>query len=163
MTTEWITRLADDERKRDALRTSEVEAATRKADLANRIGRRLIDELRTTVTHDLDAFRSEFPGDRARDVTFESAQEGGFVVRKPGPPAASLSIAPQRDAAAVACSYSFTSDNGLPARHDRFELVFVAFGDDGARFRHTTSGLVFATAEALSEDPLTPVFTGRPR
>ena len=87
MTAEWITRLADDERKRDAVRTSEVEAATRKADLANRLGRRLIDELRATVTHDLDVFRSEFPGDRARDVTFENAARRrirGSQARSPG-------------------------------------------------------------------------------
>jgi hypothetical protein len=163
MTTEWITRLADDERKRDALRSSERDAATRKADLANRLGRRMIDELGATVTHDLDAFRREFPDDRAREVSFEGEGEGGFVVRKPGHPAVSLSVAPRWDVASVCCRYCFTSDNGLPARQDRFDLVFIAYGDDAARFRHESSGQVFAALGSLSEYLLTPVFTGRPR
>jgi hypothetical protein len=163
MTTGWITRLADEERKRDALRSSERDAETRKADLANRLGRRLIDELGATVTHDLDVFRGEFPDDRGREVIFESEAEGGFVVRKPAHPAVSLSVAPRWDVGSVCCRYCFTSDNGLPARHDRFDLVFVAYGDDTARFRHDGSGQVFAALDALSEYLLTPVFTGRPR
>ena len=163
MTTEWITRLADDERKRDAVRSGQREAAARKADLVHRLGRQLIDDLRAIVTHDLDVFRSEFPGDRARGVIFESEAEGGFVVRKPGPPAASLTVAPRWDLAAVGCRYSFTSDNGLPARHDAFELVLVPYGDDTARFKHDGAGLVFTTAGTLSEYLLTPVLTGRPR
>jgi hypothetical protein len=163
MPNEWIIRLADNERTRDAVRSSEREAAVRKADLANRLGRRLNDELRATVTRDLDVFRHEFPDDRAREVIFESEAEGGFVVRKPGHPAVSLSVAPRWDVGSVCCRYSFTSDNGLPARHDRFDLVFVAYGDDTARFRHESSGQVFAALDALSEYLLTPVFTGRPR
>jgi hypothetical protein len=162
MTTEWIARLADDERKRDALRLSERDAATRKADLANRLGRRLIEELGATVAHDLDVFRREFPGDRAREVSFEGEAEGGFVVRKPGYPAVSLSVAPRWDVASVSCRYCFTSDNGLPPRHDRFDLAFVPYGD-AARLRHDGSGQVFATVDALAEYLLTPVFTGRPR
>jgi hypothetical protein len=163
MTTEWIARLADDERKRDALRLREKEAATRKADLANRLGRRLIEELAAMVTHDLDVFRSEFPDDRAREVIFEGDEaEGGFVVRKPGYPAVSLSVVPRWDAASVSCRYCFASDNGLPPRHDRFDLAFVPYGD-ATRLRHDGSGQVFATLDALAEYLLTPVFTGRPR
>jgi hypothetical protein len=159
----WITRLADDERKRDALRSSEVEAAARKTDLVRRHGRGLIDELRATIAQDIDAFRHEFPGDPARDVIIDSEAEGGFAVRKPGYPSVSLSVAPRWDVAAVGCCYRFTSNDGLPAREDRFELVFAPHRDDAAQFKHHGSGQVFATAETLSEYLLTPVFTGRPR
>ncbi len=61
---DWIKRIADDERKRDTVRVREDELAARKADLVRRNGRRLIDELRATVTRDVDAFRDEFVGDR---------------------------------------------------------------------------------------------------
>jgi hypothetical protein len=40
---EWIKRIADDERRRDAVRLKEEEVAARKADLVRRNGRRLID------------------------------------------------------------------------------------------------------------------------
>jgi hypothetical protein len=162
MTREWITRLAGDERKRDAVRSGEVEAAARKADLAKRHGRRLIDELRSTITHDLDVFRREFPSDRAREVILDAEEEGGFGIRKTGRPAVSLSVVPRWDAASVSCHYTFTSEGGLPARHDRFDLVFAPSGDDAARFKHDGSGHVFST-DALSEYLLTPVLTGRPR
>ena len=66
MVADWIKRLVDDERERDAVRAREEEAAARKADLVRLNGRRLIDELRATVTRDVEAFRNEFPGDRAR-------------------------------------------------------------------------------------------------
>ena len=163
MTNEWIARLAEDERKRDALRSSELDAAARKTDLVRRHGRGLIDSLRTTITQDVDAFRHEFPGDEARDVTVAGEAEGGFAVRRPGSPSVSLSVAPRWDVAAVGCSYRFASSNGLPAREDRFELVFAPHGEDAAQFKHHISGQIFATAEALSEYLLTPVFTGRPR
>ena len=65
---EWIKRIADDERKRDAVRTGQKEQAARKADLVRLHGRRLIDELRTTVTRDVEAFRDEFPRDAAREI-----------------------------------------------------------------------------------------------
>lgn len=85
---DWIKRLVDDERKRDAVRAQEEEAATRKADLVRVHGRRLIEELRATVTRDVEAFRNEFAGDPGRDIVFEDAEpEGGFVVRKPESPA----------------------------------------------------------------------------
>ena len=87
---DWIKRLVDEERKRDAVRVREEEEAGRKADFVRVHGRRLIDELRATVTRDVKAFRDEFPGDRARDIVLEATEpEGGFVVRKPESPAVS--------------------------------------------------------------------------
>src|SRR5712692_3176066 len=78
---DWIKRIADDERKRDAVRVREEETAARKADLVRLNGRRLIDELRATVTRDVKAFREEFPGDRVRDIVLETMDaDGGFVV-----------------------------------------------------------------------------------
>ena len=163
ITHEWITRLADDERKRDAVRSSEVAAAERKAALVQRHGRTLVDGLRAAVTADIDAFRAQFPGDAARDVTIEGGADGGFLVRKPGYAVVSLSVAPRWAAASVDCHYRLSTADGLPAREDRFSLVFVADGGDSAQFKHLESGLLFADANALSEYLLTPVFTGRTR
>ena len=159
---DWIKRLVDDERKRDAVRVREEEAAARKADLIRVHGRRLIDELRATVTRDVEALRDEFAGDRTRDIVLEATEpEGGFVVRKPGCPAVSLTVAPHLEAAAMGCHYRFTLTNGLPPREDRFELVFA--GDEGPalQIKHHGRGQVFATADALSEFLLVPIFTGR--
>jgi hypothetical protein len=161
---DWIKRIADDERKRDAVRVREEETATRKADLVRLNGRRLIDELRATVTRDVEAFRNEFPGDRARDIVLEIMEpDGGFMVRRPAAPAVSLTVAPHLDAEAMGCHYRFTSMSGMPPREDRFELVFA--GDEGPalQLKHHDTGQVFATADALSEFLLVPVFTGRPR
>jgi hypothetical protein len=161
---DWIKRLVDDERKRDAVRVRAEEAAARKADLVRVLGRRLIDELRTTVTRDVEAFRDEFAGDRARDIVLEATEpEGGFVVRKPAAPAVSLTVAPHLEAAAIACHYRFTPTNGLPPREDRLELVFAGDGGETLQMKHPGTGQVFATADALSEFLLVPVFTGRPR
>src|SRR2546425_11727293 len=60
---DWIKRVADDERRRDALRVREDEMAARKADLVRRNGARLIDELRAMVTRDVEAFRDAFTAD----------------------------------------------------------------------------------------------------
>src|SRR6266540_468859 len=106
---DWIKRIADDERTRDAVRAKEDEIAARKADLVRRNGRRLIDELRATVTRDVEAFRDEFAGDPARDILVEAtASDGGFVVRKPAPGGTSLTVTPNLDAAAMVCHYRFT-------------------------------------------------------
>jgi len=87
---DWIKRIADDERRRDTVRVRDDEMAARKADLVRRNGRRLLDELRAAVTRDVEAFRDEFVGDRARDIVVEAiAPDGGFVVRKPTPAATS--------------------------------------------------------------------------
>jgi hypothetical protein len=160
---EWIKRIADEERKRDAVRAKEEETAARKSDLVRLNGRRLIDELRTTITRDLEAFRSEFPGDPARDVTLETTESGGFVVRKLASPAVVLTVTPNLDAAAMACHFRFTLRNNLPPREDRIELVFAGDGAETLQVRHQGTGQVFATAEALSEFLLVPVLTGRPR
>ena len=164
MVADWIKRLVDEERRRDALRVREKEEAARKGDLVRIHGRRLIDELRATVTRDVEGFRNEFPGYRARDIVLEAAEpEGGFVVRKPGSPGASLTVAPRLEAAAMGCHYRFTLTNGMPPREDRFELVFADDGGEPLQMKHHGTGQVFATADALSEFLLVPVFTGRPR
>ncbi len=164
MVADWIKRIADNERKRDAVRVREEETAARKADLVRLNGRRLVDELRATVTRDVEAFREEFAGDRVRDIVLETMEpDGGFVIRKPAAPAVSLTVAPHLDVAAIGCHYQFTLTNGMPPREDRLELVFT--GDEGPalQIKHHRTGQVFATADALSEFLLVPVFTGRPR
>ena len=116
---DWIKRIADDERRRDSVRVKEDETAARKADLVLRNGRRLLDELRATVTRDVDAFRAEFAGDRARDFVVDAtAPDGGFAVRKPAPAAVSLTVAPNLEPASMVCHYRFTLPNGLPRRRD---------------------------------------------
>lgn len=161
---DWIKRIADDERRRDTVRVREDEMAARKADVVRRNGRRLVDELRTTVTRDVEAFRGEFAGDRARDIVVEVAPfDGGFVVRKPAPAAVSLTITPNLDAAAMVCHYRFTVTDGLPPREDRFDVMFAGDGSEALLMKHQGTGQVFATADALSEFLLGPVFTGRPR
>jgi len=161
---DWIKRLVDDERERDAVRAREEEAAARKADLVRVHGRRLIEELRATVTRDVEAFRNAFAGDPGRDIVFENAEpEGGFVVRKPESPAVSLTVAPHLEAAAMGCHYRFTSTSGLPPREQRFELVFAGVEGETMQMKHHETGQVFTTADALSEFLLVPVFTGRPR
>ncbi len=161
---EWIKRIADDERRRDAIRVREEDAAARKTDLVRRNGRRLIDELRATVTRDIEAFREEFAGDHARDIVLEATEPGGgFVVRKVASPAVVLTVAPDMEAAAMGCHYRFTLRNGLPPREDRLELVLTGEGGEILQVKHQGTGQVFATADALSEFLLMPVFTGRPR
>ena len=161
---DWIKRIAEDERKRDALRVKEDETAARKADLVRRHGRQLIDELRATVTLDVEAFRDEFVGDRARDIVVEAIETGGgFVVRKPAPAATSLTVTPNLVAAALACHYRFTATNGLPPREDRIDVIFAGDGAETLQMKHHGTGQVFATTGALSEFLLVPVLTGRPR
>jgi hypothetical protein len=161
---DWIKRVADDERRRDTVRVRDDETAARKADLVRRNGQRLISELRATVTRDVDAFRNEFAGDAARDVAVDATSpDGGFVVRKPAPAAASLTVTPNLETAAIVCHYRFTLANGLPPREDRIDVMSA--GDEGEMLqtKHHGTGQVFATADALSEFLLVPVLTGRPR
>ena len=161
---DWIKRIADDERRRDTVRAREDEMAARKADLVRQNGRRLIDELRATMTRDAEAFRDEFAGDRARDVVVEATvPDGGFVVRKPAPAAVSLTITPNLEAATMVCHYRFTLTNGLPPREDRIDVMFAGNGGGTLQMKHHGTGQVFATADALSEFLLVPVLTGRPR
>lgn len=160
---DWIKRIADDERRRDAARRMEDETAARKADLVGRNGQRLIDELRATVVRDVDAFRSEFPGDPAREVVVDAAPDGGFVVRKAASAAVSLTVTPNFIAAVTVCTYRFVVINGMPPREDRFDVLFTGEGTDTLQMKHRGTGQVFTTADALSEYLLVPVLTGRPR
>ena len=100
----------------------------------------------------------------ARDIVLEATEpEGGLVVRKPESPAMSLTVAPHLEGAAMSCHYRFTPTNGLPPRKDCFELVFAGDGGETLlQMKHLGTGRVFATADALSEFLLVPVFTGRP-
>ena len=161
---DWIKRIADDERRRDTLRAREEEIAARKADSVLRDGRRLLDELRATVTRDVAAFREEFAGDPARDIVVEgTAVDGGFVVRKPSPAAVSVTVTPNLEAATMVCHFRFTLTNGLPPREDRIDVMFVGDGSEPLHMKHHGTGQVFASPDALSEFLLVPVLTGRPR
>lgn len=161
---DWIKRIADDERKRDSARVREDEVASRKADLVRRNGRRLIDEIRATVTRDVEAFREEFAGDATRDIVVDAiALDGGFVVRKPAPAAVSLTLTPNLDAATMVCHYRFTAANGMPPREDRIDVMFTGDGGETLQMKHHGTGQTFTTADSLSEFLLVPVLTGRPR
>jgi hypothetical protein len=161
---DWIKRIADDERGRDLARVRADEVASQQADLISRHGRRIVDELRATVTRDLDAFRSEFPGDAARDIAVETTgADGGFVVRRPAPAAISLTVVPNLAAAALVCRYRFTLANGLPPREDRSDVMLVRDGGETLQMKDPGTGQVFHTADALSEYLLTPVLTARRR
>jgi hypothetical protein len=161
---DWVKRVADDERRRDTVRIREDELAARKADLVRRSGRRLIDDLRATVTRDVDAFRAEFTGDPSRDVVVETDEvDGGFVVRKPAPAAASLTVAPSLEAATMVCRYRFTLANGMPPREDRIDVILTGDDSETIQMKHHGTGQIFTTVEALSELLLVPVLTGRPR
>ena len=161
---DWIKRIAEDERSRDAARVRDAEGVARKADLVRRHGPRLVDELRTTMTRDLDAFRSEFPGDAARDVGIDLlGPDGGFVVRRLAPAAVSLSVTPSLDTALVVCLYGFTLAGSLPSREDQVTLMFVCDGDETVRLKNQATRQVFTTADALSEFLLVPVLTARRR
>lgn len=161
---DWIKRIADDERQRDAVRVRQEQTAARKADLVRMHGRQLLDELRATITRDVEAFKDEFAGERARDIVLEAMDAGdGFVIRKPASPAVSLTVAPHLEAAVMACHYRFMSTNGLPPREDRLELVFAGDGGESLQMKHHGTGQLFTSADALSEFLLVPVFTGRPR
>jgi len=160
---DWIKRIVDDERRRDAARVKEDDLAAQKADVVRRNGRRLVDDLRQTVTRDAEAFRAEFPGDGSRDVVTEATADGGFVVRKPAPVAVSLSVTPNLQAVTMACHYRFTLANGLPPREDRFDVAIASDGGETLHLKHQGTGQVFPTTDALSEFLLVPVLTGRPR
>ncbi|MBZ5559425.1 MAG: hypothetical protein LAO77_19310 [Acidobacteriia bacterium] len=161
---DWIKRLADDERQRDAARVMESETAARKTDLVRQNSQRLLDTLKAAVTRDVDAFRAEFAGDRARHVIVDATMpDGGFAVRKPSAPAVSLTVTPNLRAAAMNCHYRFTLSDGLPPREDRIDITFAGDGVDTLQTKHQGTGQVFPTVDALSEFLLVPVLTGRPR
>ena len=160
----WVKRLADDERMRDAVRRKEDETASQRADLVRRSGQRLIEELLAVVTRDVEAFRAEFPDDLSRAVVVAAAgPDGGFVVSKPARAAASLTVTPNLDAAAIVCHFRFMLNDGLPPREDRFDVTFAPDAGDPLLMRHNGTGQVFATPEMLSEFLLVPVLSGRSR
>ncbi len=163
MSAEWIVRLVEDERKRDAVRASALAVATRRASVVNTAGRRLFEELRYAVVHDVETFRREFAGDDARALVIGGEGDGGFEVSKPGFPSASLKVLPRFEAAVVGCRYRFRPDDRIPVREDHMQLVFAQHGEDGLQLKRQDSGEVFLNAGALSEFLLTPIFTGRPR
>jgi len=160
---DWIKRVADEERKRDAARLALQEEAARKADLVRRHGRRLVEELHAAIVRDVESFRNEFSNDHSREIVLDAGKpDSGFVVSKPASPPVSLTVDPRLAAGTMACHYRFTSPNGLPPRDDRFDVVFTGDGE-ALQMKHHDTGRVFATADALSEFLLVPVFTGRPR
>jgi hypothetical protein len=161
---DWIKRLAEDERKRDALRVAPEEQAGRRADLILRHRRHLVSELQSAILRDVKGFRSEFPDDPSREIVLDATKpDGGFVVRKPAAPPVSLRIDPHLEAGTIACCYRFTSANGLPPRDYRFKLSFAANGDGKPQLTLQGTWRVFPTADAVSEFLLVPVFTGRAR
>lgn len=159
----WIKRIADDERQRDAVRARETETATRKADLVRVHGRRLVDDLRAAVARDVQAFRNEFAGERARDIVCEDIEgDGGFAVRKQQSPTVFLTVVPRLQASVVGCDFRFLQPNGLPPREIHVDLIFAGDGSETLKLKHDGTGQVFTSANALSEYLLVPVFTGRP-
>jgi hypothetical protein len=161
---DWIKRVADDERRRDAARSEQAAIVARKADLVGRQGRRLLDDLRAAIVRDVSAFRDEFAGDASRDVVVGAAGgDGGFSVRKPAPSAVTLTVTPGQDAASLVCSYRFTPTDGLPPREDRVQIMFIDSGGETLRMKDHGTGRAFATGDDLSEFLLVPVLTGRPR
>jgi hypothetical protein len=160
---DWIKRIADDERRRDAVRAGEAERAARQARLVLLNAGRLLEELRGAIARDVEAFRGEFSGDLSHEILLEATDAPcGFVVRKPMMPAVTLTASPQLEAGTMDCTYLFTSPGGLPPRQEHVHLAFAADGAETLQIR-TQTGQVFAGADALSEYLLGPVFTGRPR
>ena len=91
------------------MRIKEDDTAARKADLVRLNGQRLVDELRATVTRDVEAFRAEFVGDLGRNIVVDAtAADGGFSVTKPAPGAVILRVTPNLSAALVVACYRFT-------------------------------------------------------
>jgi hypothetical protein len=160
---DWIKRLADDERMRDAVRLQAAEKVARQANFDRRNGEQLMGELRAAITRDVEAFREEFPGDDTRAVAVEAAGPGGgFVVRKPARLGVSLTVTPNLGAAAMVCHFRFMLADGLPPREDRFEIAFAG-ESESLLMRHHQTGQVFATVDDLSEFLLVPVLSGRSR
>jgi hypothetical protein len=141
MVADWIKRVVDDERGRDAVRRRENEDAARKADYIRLTMRRVVEELRAAVTRDVEAFRDAFEGDPGRAIVVESTQPAnGIVIRKPAPAAASLTVTAHPEAAAVTCHYRFIVTDGLPPRETTIDITFIGGGDDVLQFKQLNSG-----------------------
>jgi hypothetical protein len=163
MTAEWVTRLADDERRRDEVKLRAKRTVDRRTDLVSQHGRRMLDELRTTVVRDVEAFRREFPGDPVRAFLIEEHVDGGFSVRRLEPPTASMAIVPTAAVGSLSCEYFFSSADGKPPRRDLLDFVFTNTSDDTLQLKLQGTAQVFANPDTLSEYLLMPVLTGRPR
>jgi hypothetical protein len=161
-THDWITRLASEERRQDAVLAVARSAAARDAALVTTHGPRLLESLAMMIASDVERFRQEFPDDLVRHIAVDMAPDGGFEVRRSAYPCVTLNVAPQWTSKVVGCRYRFTPGPALPVREDRFALGFAPLQDD-ACFKHQGSGQLFISLPALSEYLLTPVFTGRPR
>ena len=162
-TAEWVTRLAGDERRRDEVRLLAKRTVERRTDLVSQHGRRMLDELRTAVVRDVEAFRREFPGDPVRAFLIEEHTDGGFSVRRLESPTASMAIVPTAAVASLSCEYFFTSANGMPPRRDLLEFVFTNSSGNTLQLKLQGTAQVFTGPDALSEYLLVPVLTGRPR
>ena len=160
-TAEWVTRLANDERRRDEVQLRAKQAVDRRTDLVTQHGRRMLDELRTTVVRDVEAFRREFPGDPVRAFLIEEHVDGGFSVRRLERPAASMAIVPTAAVGALSCEYLFTSANGTPPRRDLLDFVFTNTATTRCSLPHGTAQ-VFTDPDAPSGICWCPL-TGRPR
>ncbi len=163
MTAEWVTRLANDERRRDEVQLRAKQAVDRRTDLVSQHGRRMLDELRTTVVRDVEAFRREFPGDPVRAFLIEEHMDGGFSVRRLERPTASMAIVPTAAVGSLSCEYLFTSANGTPPRRDLLDFVFTNSTDNTLQLKLQGTAQVFTDSDTLSEYLLVPVLTGRPR
>jgi hypothetical protein len=157
-----VTRLADDERRRDEVKLRAKQAVDRRTDLVSQHGRRMLDELRTTVVRDVEAFRREFPGDPVRAFLIEEHVDGGFSVRRLEQPAASMAIVPTAAGGSLSCEYFFTSVNGTPPRRDLLDFAFTT-SDNTLQLKLQGTAQVFTDSDTLSEYLLVPVLTGRPR
>jgi hypothetical protein len=162
-TAEWVTRLADDERRRDEIKVRAKQAVDRRTDLVSQHGRRILDELRTTVVRDVEAFRREFPGDPVRAFLIEEHVDGGFSVRRLEAPTASMAIVPTQALGSLSCEYLFTPANGMPPRRDLLDFVFTHTSDNTLQLKLQGTAQVFTHPDTLSEYLLVPVLTGRPR
>jgi hypothetical protein len=160
---DWIKRVAEDERKRDAARLAEREEIARKAELVRLHGQRLVNELRAAVARDVESFCHEFSADQSRNIVLDAGNDGALVVTNPSSPPTSLTVEPRLEMGTVNCHYQFTSAGGLPPREDRFDLVFAGDGGGRLQMKHQGTWRVFETSDALSEFLLVPVLTGRPR
>lgn len=159
---EWTTRLAAEERGRDAVIALAVDTAAHDTALVAANGPRLVESLAMTIAEDIARFRDEFPENSVRHLVLGLAPNGGFEVQRRGYPAVSLMVTPDWTSRTVTCRYRFIPAEGVPAREDGFVLGFRPLADQTC-FEDQGSGEVFRDLPVLSEYLLTPLFTGRAR
>jgi hypothetical protein len=155
--TDWITRFADEERRRSEGHARDLSVAAHLAEIAQFRVHVLMDALRNRVTRDVDEFGRQFP---ERAIHFEDVPlNGGFIIRREHYPEARLTVSPNPAAGSVHVEYLFASGVGLSMPRS-MELVC---GDDvpGWHFRNE-DGYPVRPIARLSEYLLVPVFTGCP-